>query len=113
VWQAVSQNPDPFRDAFGKRSLPCGSEKRVVESSSVEASMLLTELRTKAMALRPEEREILAHALLDSIAGEPAEEIDEAWLTEIEQRMKDVEEGRVTLVSYDLFREEIRKKTGW
>ena len=74
--------------------------------------MQLSELRTKALALRPDERENLAHALLDSLAGEPAEEIDEAWLTEIDQRMEDVKKGSVTMVSYDQFREEIRKKPG-
>ena len=43
------------------------------------------------LALCPDERENLAHALLDSLAREPAEEIDEGWLAEIDQRMEAVE----------------------
>ncbi|MDJ0841504.1 MAG: addiction module protein [Acidobacteriota bacterium] len=75
--------------------------------------MQLTELRTKALALQPDERETLAHDLLDSLSIESTGAIDEAWLTEIDRRMEDVAEGRVDMVPYDQFREEIRKKTGW
>jgi len=75
--------------------------------------MQLMELQTKALELHPDERETLAHALLDSLTEEPNPEISESWMAEIDQRIKDVDEGRVTMIPYEQFRDEIRKKTGW
>lgn len=72
--------------------------------------MQLTELRTKALALKPHEHESLAHDLLDSLA---TESIDDVWLTEIDRRMEDAEKGKVTMVPYSQFREEIKRNTGW
>ena len=75
--------------------------------------MQLTELRTKALELQPSERETLAHELLDSLEEESISDISKAWMSEIDQRIKDVDEGRVTMIPCDQFRAELRQKTGW
>lgn len=74
--------------------------------------MHLAELRTIALALQPDERENLAYALLDSLADEPVD-MDQAWLSEVDRRMDEVEAGRIDMIAYDQFRAEIREKTGW
>ena len=75
--------------------------------------MQLAELQNKALELHPNEREVLAHALLDSLNEEPATEISQGWLDEIDRRIADVDAGRVTMIPYEQFRAEIREKTGW
>lgn len=74
--------------------------------------MHLAELRTIALALKPDERENLAYALLDSLADEPVD-MDQAWLSEVDRRMDEVEAGRIDMIAYDQFRAEIREKIGW
>ena len=75
--------------------------------------MQLAELKAKAMALQPGERESLAQDLLDSLEREPLSDISEDWLTEIDRRIKDIEEGHVTMIPYEQFRADLREKTGW
>ena len=61
------------------------------------------ELVAAALALPRDERESIAHALLDSLDGEEIspEEWQEAWTEEIRRRLEDVREGRAELVDAD------------
>ncbi len=56
----------------------------------------LTSLEAEALKLPPEERAALADHLLASLSTE--RDIDEAWATEVEHRIAEIEAGRMTLV---------------
>jgi putative addiction module component (TIGR02574 family) len=61
------------------------------------------ELVTAALALPPEERESIAHALLDSLDAEELSpgEWEHAWTEEIRRRLADVRAGQAELSDAD------------
>lgn len=59
-------------------------------------SQLLDSLEAEALKLSPVERVRLADHLLASVSDES--EVEEAWATEVERRIADVEAGRMPLV---------------
>jgi putative addiction module component (TIGR02574 family) len=56
----------------------------------------LASLETEALKLPPEERVALADHLLASLATEG--DVDQAWATEVERRIAEIEAGRMALV---------------
>ena len=58
-------------------------------------------LINKAMKMPPMQRVALAELLLASIDYEEGE-IREAWICEVNERMKAVNEGRATLLDFDV-----------
>jgi len=56
----------------------------------------LTTLEAEALKLPPEQRAELADHLLASLGGEG--EVEEAWATEVQRRLAEVEAGHVVLV---------------
>lgn len=73
---------------------------------------LVAELSQRALALLPEERARLAHELLASLDPQDVE-IDAAWDLEIKRRVREVEDGTVTLVpaaeAFDQVRQALRR----
>ena len=59
------------------------------------------EVKQDALALSPEERQLLGDELYISVAEEPDDELDASWLAEIQRRAKDVNEGRVNMLDGD------------
>lgn len=59
-------------------------------------SSKFTSLEGEALKLPPEERAALADHLLASLATE--RDIDDAWATEVEHRIAEIEAGRMALV---------------
>lgn len=57
-------------------------------------------LLEKAMEMPPNERVVFAELILASIDHEE-EEIRKAWLTEVESRMKAVNEGKANLLDFE------------
>ena len=53
-----------------------------------------------ALELPPAARAALAGTLIDSIDGEIDEGVEQAWATEIERRLADVDSGRVTPIPW-------------
>ena len=76
-------------------------------------STLLVELREKALGLPPNERQSLIDDLVESLAGEPLTEIEEAWMKEIEKRDREVRNGTVKLISYEQLFQELRRDLNW
>jgi len=61
------------------------------------------DLRAKALELSGPEREELAHALLRSLEPEGSERspgYEKAWASEIERRLRDIDEGRAKLLTW-------------
>jgi putative addiction module component (TIGR02574 family) len=57
-----------------------------------------TETLLESVLKLPErERARIAAELIASLDGEPEADVEAAWLVEIDQRIKDVDEGRVKL----------------
>lgn len=56
-------------------------------------------LYDEALKLDDEERSVLALRLLDSV-GEAPEVIEKAWLEEVRERMKDIDDGSVEPVAW-------------
>jgi putative addiction module component (TIGR02574 family) len=67
------------------------------------------EIIAAAMTLPPEARAQIADQLLDSLDPERAE-IDAAWQTEIETRIREVEEGRAQLIPHDQAMAQVRQR---
>jgi putative addiction module component (TIGR02574 family) len=67
------------------------------------------ELRRELLTLPPEERQELADELYESLVDESLDpEWERVWSEEIEQRMKDVADGRIELIDADDVHREIR-----
>lgn len=61
-----------------------------------------------AMALPESERAVIVVVLIDSIGdGSPPEEIEAAWLAEVERRREDLHSGRTTAVPWEEVRREL------
>ena len=56
----------------------------------------LASLEAQALLLSPQDRAVLADHLLASLSTE--QEVEEAWATEIERRIAEIESGRMPLV---------------
>jgi len=72
-------------------------------------------LLQEALALPTEERARIAEALLRSLApDDPASlsgvEWEQAWDQEIERRVRDLDEGRTTPISYEEFQRRVRAR---
>ncbi|HUQ68000.1 MAG TPA: addiction module protein [Planctomycetaceae bacterium] len=59
--------------------------------------MSIDEIRTAALALAPEDRELLVHDLMASL-GDEANEYDAAWGAEIERRYNEYLRGKAVLI---------------
>jgi putative addiction module component (TIGR02574 family) len=60
-----------------------------------------------ALKLDPTERAHVAHELLESITGDANGGLDAEWVKELEQRARDIEEGRTDFLSWSDARREI------
>lgn len=63
-------------------------------------SMTKKELHGQALALPPDERAELAHEIIASLDGPADDAAAEAWVREIERRVREVKNGSVKLVDW-------------
>jgi putative addiction module component (TIGR02574 family) len=68
------------------------------------------EIISAALALPPGARAMLAEHLLDSLNGEDQKRVDALWADEIERRIRDVDEGKVTPVPGDQVMDRLRSR---
>jgi putative addiction module component (TIGR02574 family) len=66
------------------------------------------DLLQEAMKLPPEARAALAGSLLESLDTEVDANAEAAWAVEIERRLREIEQGTATTVSWD----EVRRRIG-
>jgi putative addiction module component (TIGR02574 family) len=71
-------------------------------------------LLSEVLALPIPERAKLVHRLLESLESIPDDDLDQAWLTELEKRARDVRTGAVTPIPWETARgniaNELRKR---
>lgn len=63
-----------------------------------------------ALGLSLDERAQVAREIIASIDGAAGEDVEDAWAAEIERRLKDIDEGRVTLEDWGSVRQRIRNR---
>jgi putative addiction module component (TIGR02574 family) len=63
-----------------------------------------------ALALPLDERADLAREIIASLDGPPDEGAAEAWIAEVQRRVRDVEEGNVEVVSWPQAEERIQER---
>lgn len=68
------------------------------------------EIISAALALPPGARAMLAEHLLDSLNSEDQKRIDALWAEEIERRIREVDEGKVTLIPGDEVMDRLRSR---
>ena len=68
------------------------------------------ELRDAALTLPSQERARLARDLLCSLDGPADPDADDAWITEIEKRARELADGSVEPVDWDAARERIANR---
>ncbi|WP_437777177.1 addiction module protein [Sorangium sp. So ce1097] len=61
----------------------------------------------QALQLPPEERADVAKRLIASLDEPADQDVEAAWLAEVERRLQDVERGTAAFVSWDVVRERI------
>lgn len=66
------------------------------------------DLLQEAMKLPPEARAALAGSLLESLDTDVDPDAEAAWSTEIERRLREIEQGTVNTVSWD----EVQRRIG-
>jgi putative addiction module component (TIGR02574 family) len=59
------------------------------------------ELLTDALSLPPEERAALADALLESLDQQIDEGAEQAWLDEIQERLREIDTGAVAMLPWE------------
>jgi putative addiction module component (TIGR02574 family) len=70
------------------------------------------ELRRELLSLPSEEREALADELYDSLHDEALDpEWERAWSKEIQNRIAEIDEGRVELIDADVMFRELRAES--
>ena len=74
--------------------------------------MTIEQITRSALALPEHERAALVHVLLDSLDGEeePQEDVERAWVEEIQRRREQIHKGEVQMISRDEMRERIQKR---
>jgi len=75
-------------------------------------STVLAELKQQAAQLSDNERAELALALIRSLDGEPGADVDQAWRTEVERRIGQLDCGEVQLIPGDAVVARLRRKLG-
>jgi putative addiction module component (TIGR02574 family) len=68
------------------------------------------ELLAHALKLPPAARAALADSLIDSLDAEVDEDAEEAWRSEIELRIRDLDSGAVKLIPWDEVRRQLRSR---
>lgn len=61
----------------------------------------MIELFRKASDLPDSDRALLAGHLIESLDAEPDEEVEQAWLAEVERRVAELDSGSVQTVSWE------------
>ncbi len=74
------------------------------------ASLILKQLRDKALELSEAERAELAHDLVMSLDGKPDAGTPEAWDAEILLRLAEIDEGKVSLIDAEEVSNRIRAR---
>ncbi|WP_437287551.1 addiction module protein [Sorangium sp. So ce406] len=64
----------------------------------------------EALQLPPEERADVAKRLIDSLDGPADEDVEAAWLAEVERRLQDVDRGTATVKPWDEVRERLARR---
>jgi putative addiction module component (TIGR02574 family) len=77
--------------------------------------MAAEKILQEALALPPEDRVRIANALYESVGPDDEEMLDDdawekAWAVEVERRIKDLDEGRTTAISYEEFKSRVRAR---
>ena len=67
------------------------------------------DLLKKALSLDEADRAALAHALIESLDGEPDPGAEEAWKAEIQRRTAELDSGSVETVPWSEVRERLRR----
>lgn len=68
------------------------------------------EILSAALSLPPGARAMLADHLLESLNGEDQKRIDALWADEIERRIREVDEGKVTPIPGDQVMDRLRSR---
>lgn len=66
------------------------------------------QLLMEALELPTVDRGRLAARLIESLEAETDKDADEAWADEIQQRLKEIDEGRVEMIPWDEVRRRLR-----
>jgi putative addiction module component (TIGR02574 family) len=74
---------------------------------------LLEEIKAQALRLPPDDREMLAGALLHSLDDAPLNDIDAAWIAEAERRYEDCRSGKSQLIPGEHLIDDVRRELGW
>jgi putative addiction module component (TIGR02574 family) len=75
-------------------------------------SRTLSELKKKASQLSEQERAELALSLIESLDGPAEPDVEDAWRKEIEQRVRQVEQGEVELIPGEEVFARLRRRLG-
>lgn len=76
-----------------------------------DMSRRMEDLYEEASQLTENDRAELAGRLLESLDGEPDPAVEMAWATEIERRIKEIENGEVELIPWETVREELWRRS--
>jgi putative addiction module component (TIGR02574 family) len=68
------------------------------------------ELLSRALRLPDHDRAELARRLLESLDGDRSDDVNEAWLTEIERRCAAVDSGEAVTSDWEDFRQRIERE---
>jgi putative addiction module component (TIGR02574 family) len=70
-------------------------------------SRTFIEVWTEVAELSEEDRAALAGLLIESLEGEPDEDVEAAWAVEIERRVADLDSGRVKTIPWEQVRQRL------
>ena len=72
--------------------------------------MTSKEILGQALNLSSEDRAKLALAIISSLDGPPDKDVEKAWVDEIERRVKEVQNGTVEVLEWEVVRKRIEAR---
>ena len=97
----ATTSPRPPPEAIDWVIVGGESGPRARPMDAQESRRELNQVREAALALSARERAGLARDLLHSLEEAPSDQVDAAWLTEIEKRARELGEGTATPVDWE------------
>ena len=67
----------------------------------------VAEIYKEASELNESDRAQLAGLLLESVESDPDQDVEQAWVAEIDKRLKSVDDGSATMIPW----EEVKRRT--
>ena len=73
----------------------------------------VAEIYKESFELNENDRAQLAGLLLESVESDPDQDVEQAWVAEIDRRLKSLDDGSATMIPWEEVKRRTHKKIEW